>query len=81
MGGSVFGNGGGQQEVPVYIPPPPPPPAANPASIASGSVAQAGDVQRGVPRNTGKGSGFGGTDLTGGAAATGITSAPTLQGK
>ena len=79
--GGMFGGGGGGAQAPVYIPPPPPPPAANPASIASGAVAQAGDVQRGLPKNTGKGAGFGSTDITGGAAATGITAAPTLQGK
>lgn len=63
-----FGGGGGQQ----YIPPPPPPPA-NPATMASADVQQAG-LNKGQQPNMGYGSTFlsappqsstGGKQLTG----------------
>ncbi len=75
--GGILGSGGGGagQMMPMYIPPPPPPPAANPATMASGQVARAGESARGTGPMTGKGAGFGGTDLTsGGSIATGAGS-------
>ncbi len=67
--------GGGSQ--PIFVPPPPPPPAANPPTMANAAVVGAGRETGKTP--TGRGAGFGGTDLSSGAGA--VIGAPTGKPK
>ena len=53
---------------PYIPPPPPPPPAANPVSFADASaVGASAQTRQDAARKGAVGSGFSGTDLTGGA--------------